>query len=118
MVAVEHVAVRITIACDIAIELPLTPQRVSQQPVVGARGHAVYSVVAAKVMSSAKFQTESAGGGAYEHMTQEAWPLVTQSWNGGIYLQQRCQKPGICIHAKTKLGCVDGGQTCRPDPGQ
>ena len=47
VMAVEHVAVRVTVAGDVAVELPFAPQLVLQQPVVGAGWHAVDRVVAA-----------------------------------------------------------------------
>ena len=48
--AVEHVAVGVTVAGDVAVELPFTSKLVLQQPVVGAGWHAVDRVVAAGVM--------------------------------------------------------------------
>jgi hypothetical protein len=64
VVAVEHVAIRIAVASDVAVELPVAPQLVSQQPGVGARRHAVDRIVAARALSHtrANFETESAWG--------------------------------------------------------
>ena len=60
--AVEHVAVGVAVAGDVAVELPFTSKLVLQQPVVCAGWNAVDRVVSAGVISLQKsgiqFNTE------------------------------------------------------------